>query len=243
MGMIALAIIGAAGYGLSRVATGFIPIEDQGYLLATVQLPDGAALGRTQADAAAGCARSPRRRRASTRSSPSPASRRSTTTRRSPMPASPTSCSRTGACAARARISLSLYNDAQRQALADGRRRPRAGAAAAADPGHRQRRRLHHAGRAARRQLRPRQAAGLDQRDGQGGRDPVRHPARLSAVPRQRAAIPGRDRPREGAERCSSRPTRSSRRSPAISARAMSTSSTSSAASSRSMSRATRSSA
>jgi HAE1 family hydrophobic/amphiphilic exporter-1 len=49
MGVIALVIIGAAGYGMSRVATGFIPIEDQGYLLAAVQLPDGASLGRTQA--------------------------------------------------------------------------------------------------------------------------------------------------------------------------------------------------
>ena len=47
-GVIALLIIGAAGYGMSRVATGFIPIEDQGYLLASVQLPDGAALGRTK---------------------------------------------------------------------------------------------------------------------------------------------------------------------------------------------------
>ena len=28
--------------------TGFIPIEDQGYLLVAVQLPDGAALDRTQ---------------------------------------------------------------------------------------------------------------------------------------------------------------------------------------------------
>ena len=46
--VIALVIIAAAGYGMSRVATGFIPIEDQGYLLATVQLPDGAALGRTE---------------------------------------------------------------------------------------------------------------------------------------------------------------------------------------------------
>jgi len=46
--VIALLIIGAAGYGMSRVATGFLPIEDQGYLLAAVQLPDGAALGRTE---------------------------------------------------------------------------------------------------------------------------------------------------------------------------------------------------
>lgn len=47
MSIVALAVIGLAGYGMSRVATGFIPVEDQGYLLASVQLPDGAALGRT----------------------------------------------------------------------------------------------------------------------------------------------------------------------------------------------------
>jgi HAE1 family hydrophobic/amphiphilic exporter-1 len=46
--MVALVLIAVGGYGLSRVPTGFIPIEDQGYLLAAVQLPDGAALGRTQ---------------------------------------------------------------------------------------------------------------------------------------------------------------------------------------------------
>ncbi len=46
---VALMIIGAAGYGLSRIPTGFLPIEDQGYLLAIVQLPDGASLERTNA--------------------------------------------------------------------------------------------------------------------------------------------------------------------------------------------------
>jgi HAE1 family hydrophobic/amphiphilic exporter-1 len=46
--IIALILIGIGGYGLSRVPTGFIPIEDQGYLLVAVQLPDGAALDRTQ---------------------------------------------------------------------------------------------------------------------------------------------------------------------------------------------------
>jgi HAE1 family hydrophobic/amphiphilic exporter-1 len=46
--VIALILIGIGGYGLSRVPTGFIPIEDQGYLLAAVQLPDGATLDRTQ---------------------------------------------------------------------------------------------------------------------------------------------------------------------------------------------------
>ncbi|MFZ5679852.1 MAG: multidrug efflux RND transporter permease subunit [Bradyrhizobiaceae bacterium] len=46
--VVALILIAIGGYGLSRVPTGFIPIEDQGYLLAAVQLPDGAALDRTQ---------------------------------------------------------------------------------------------------------------------------------------------------------------------------------------------------
>jgi hydrophobic/amphiphilic exporter-1 (mainly G- bacteria), HAE1 family len=44
---IALALVGAALYGIVRVPTGFLPIEDQGYLLAAVQLPDGASLERT----------------------------------------------------------------------------------------------------------------------------------------------------------------------------------------------------
>src|SRR5436853_1882852 len=57
--LVALALVAAAGYGLSRIATGFLPIEDQGYLLATVQLPDGASLERTNAvlDRAASIAR------------------------------------------------------------------------------------------------------------------------------------------------------------------------------------------
>ena len=46
--IVALILIGIGGYGLSRVPTGFIPIEDQGYLLAAIQLPDGASLDRTQ---------------------------------------------------------------------------------------------------------------------------------------------------------------------------------------------------
>src|SRR5262249_25858110 len=48
MAVIALAVIGLSIYGFTRIATGFLPIEDQGYLLASVQLPDGASLERTQ---------------------------------------------------------------------------------------------------------------------------------------------------------------------------------------------------
>jgi hydrophobic/amphiphilic exporter-1 (mainly G- bacteria), HAE1 family len=45
---IALALVALAGWGLSRIPTGFIPTEDQGYVLIAVQLPDGASLGRTE---------------------------------------------------------------------------------------------------------------------------------------------------------------------------------------------------
>src|SRR5579884_3622677 len=48
MALIALLLIAIAGYGFARVPTGFLPIEDQGYMLASVQLADGASLERTQ---------------------------------------------------------------------------------------------------------------------------------------------------------------------------------------------------
>jgi HAE1 family hydrophobic/amphiphilic exporter-1 len=47
--IIALIITGVTLQQFSRIATGFIPVEDQGYMLAMVQLPDGASLSRTQA--------------------------------------------------------------------------------------------------------------------------------------------------------------------------------------------------
>src|SRR6202035_2469477 len=37
--IVALILIGIGGYGLSRVPTGFIPIEDQGYLLGAAAVP------------------------------------------------------------------------------------------------------------------------------------------------------------------------------------------------------------
>jgi hydrophobic/amphiphilic exporter-1 (mainly G- bacteria), HAE1 family len=44
---VALVLIGIAFWGMTRVPTAFIPIEDQGYLMVNVQLPDGASLERT----------------------------------------------------------------------------------------------------------------------------------------------------------------------------------------------------
>jgi HAE1 family hydrophobic/amphiphilic exporter-1 len=48
--MVVLAIVMAVAgaWGVARLPTAFIPFEDQGYFIVAVQLPDGAALGRTQ---------------------------------------------------------------------------------------------------------------------------------------------------------------------------------------------------
>jgi hydrophobic/amphiphilic exporter-1 (mainly G- bacteria), HAE1 family len=48
MAVIGLILIALAGWGLTRIPTGFIPTEDQGYAIITVQLPDGASLERTE---------------------------------------------------------------------------------------------------------------------------------------------------------------------------------------------------
>ena len=49
MVVVALVISAAALWGLVRIPTAFIPIDDQGYVMLAVQLPEGAALGRTEA--------------------------------------------------------------------------------------------------------------------------------------------------------------------------------------------------
>ncbi|MFG1222879.1 efflux RND transporter permease subunit [Xanthobacter wiegelii] len=48
MVIIAIALMSLAGYGLTRIPTAFLPIEDQGYFLAHVQLPDASNLNRTK---------------------------------------------------------------------------------------------------------------------------------------------------------------------------------------------------
>ncbi len=47
MCLLAAALVAIAVWSLSRVPTAFIPIEDQGYFIVAVQLPEGAALERT----------------------------------------------------------------------------------------------------------------------------------------------------------------------------------------------------
>ncbi len=47
MVLVALCLVGLAAWGLTRIPTAFIPTEDQGYVMVSVQLPDGASLERT----------------------------------------------------------------------------------------------------------------------------------------------------------------------------------------------------
>jgi HAE1 family hydrophobic/amphiphilic exporter-1 len=49
MVVIALLLAGGGIWGLTRLPTAFIPIDDQGYLMLAIQLPEGASLGRTTA--------------------------------------------------------------------------------------------------------------------------------------------------------------------------------------------------
>jgi hydrophobe/amphiphile efflux-1 (HAE1) family protein len=46
--LVFLAICGAAFYGYTRMPTGYVPTEDMGYFIVSVQLPTGAALNRTE---------------------------------------------------------------------------------------------------------------------------------------------------------------------------------------------------
>lgn len=46
--MIGLLLVGLSIFGLARIPTGFIPLEDQGYVMMNIQLPDGATLNRTE---------------------------------------------------------------------------------------------------------------------------------------------------------------------------------------------------
>jgi HAE1 family hydrophobic/amphiphilic exporter-1 len=49
MVVLALLLAGAGAWGVARLPSAFIPNEDQGYLIVSVQLPDGASLQRTVA--------------------------------------------------------------------------------------------------------------------------------------------------------------------------------------------------
>src|SRR5205823_596637 len=45
--LIYVGLIGLTGFGFTRVPSGFVPIQDKGYLVTNIQLPDSASLERT----------------------------------------------------------------------------------------------------------------------------------------------------------------------------------------------------
>src|SRR5262249_53085475 len=45
--LVYVGLIGLTGFGFMRVPSGFVPIQDKGYLVANIQLPDSASLERT----------------------------------------------------------------------------------------------------------------------------------------------------------------------------------------------------
>ena len=49
MVVLAFFLVAVAIWGLARVPTAFLPDEDQGYLIVSAQLPDGASKERTDA--------------------------------------------------------------------------------------------------------------------------------------------------------------------------------------------------
>ena len=95
MAVLALLLVGVAVWGLTRVPTAFLPDEDQGYLIVSAQLPDGASKERTDA-VMQQISRIARKSPASTMWSPSAAFPYSTTWQASPTRASPLWSSRTG---------------------------------------------------------------------------------------------------------------------------------------------------
>jgi multidrug efflux pump len=45
--LVYVGLIGLTGFGFARIPSGFVPLQDKGYLLANIQLPDSASLERT----------------------------------------------------------------------------------------------------------------------------------------------------------------------------------------------------
>ena len=154
MVVLALALVGVAVYGLTRVPTAFLPTEDQGYLIVPAQLPDGASKERTDAvmqKISRDRRQNPRRRacghrqrRLHPRQPGEPRQRRRRLRRPQGLGRAPQGAG-TGCPLDR----LAPQRRSARRAGSDRIRAP-----SAADSGYRQRRRLHHAGRAQKRQFR-----------------------------------------------------------------------------------------
>ena len=85
--LVYVGLVGLTYFGFKIVPVGFIPAQDKGYLMASIQLPDSASLQRTAGGRSPAPSRSRCTPMASPTPSPSPASRSSST------PTAPTSAS------------------------------------------------------------------------------------------------------------------------------------------------------
>ena len=175
MVLLALILSGLGVWGIARLPTAFIPIEDQGYVMISVQLPDGASLGRTQqvmADVTRIAQATPGVDQV--------------------VAVSGISVLDNNAPLANAGVAYVILKDWSQRGPGSGQDlrtvlthiAARAGRAAtsqgvradaAADPGHRQCQRLHHAGGAARRQFRLCEAAESDAQHRRSGEHARRH--------------------------------------------------------------------
>ena len=198
MVLLALVLAGVGGWGVARLPGAFIPNEDQGYLLVGVQLPDGASLERTGAalDQVSAIAQA-------------------TPGVENVVALAGLSVLDSNSALANAGVAYVILKDwgvragQQGQDLrsivmhiyaggAGAAGRPGLPAGAAGHPGHRQCGRLPDAGRAARRQLRLRQAAERHAKRDRAGEHAVGLEQPRHVVPRRRAARAGRRRSLQG---------------------------------------------
>ncbi len=196
--VIGLLIVAGALYGIARIPTGFLPLEDQGYFIAAVQLPDGASLERTEAAM----------KDVSTTLSKVEGVQHVVAVSGVSVLDNSASLANAGV----AYIILTPWNERGEklgllpmyQHLNAALSKLRGGAnhrrSAAADSGRRQRRRLHLSARIEGRQFRSRQIAEHHQPGGQRRQRPERVTACLLALPRERAATFHRGGPDESRE-------------------------------------------
>ncbi len=237
MVVLALALVGVAVYGLTRVPTAFLPTEDQGYLIVPAQLPDGASKERTDAvmqQISKIASKIPGVEHVVTvsgilhpRQPGEPRQRRRRLRRPQGLGRAPQGAG-TG-------CPLDRPAPERRPARRAGSDRIRA--PSAADSGHRQRRRLHHAGRAQKRQFRLRPASEPDQRRRRGWQRAILPTEGRHDLPGGRAAVLRQGRPDQGRDGSASRWARCSPPFRAMSERAMWPNSTNSDTSSRSIRR------
>ena len=200
MVLIGVALAVLAVWGIARLPTAFIPNEDQGYLMIAAQLPDGATLGRTHG----GTRQRDQDRHGHPRGPDGDLDRRHVGARQQRRPRQRRRQFCRAEAVGRAQQGQRHRHHLDRRASAKSAqpraRRKAVRAGPAADPGHRQRRRLSDADRDAGRKFRLSEAQRRHPADRQEGRRRSPAAARADHLPPRRAAGGGDRRSRPGAD-------------------------------------------